>query len=130
MAPSGVLAIGIGFTARDIVQRYLGIAFTIVAIIIGALLSALLSPALALASGAAFLFSELMDLAVYTPLQWRNLLAAVIGSNAVGAIADSAIFLMLAFGSIQFIEGQVIGKLWMTLAAIPVIWLIRNRAER
>jgi uncharacterized PurR-regulated membrane protein YhhQ (DUF165 family) len=126
MAPSGVLAIGLGFTLRDLVQRRLGISYTIVGIILGAAVSALLDPALALASGTAFLFSELLDLFVYTPLQRRNLFAAVIGSNIVGIVADSAIFLGLAFGSFQFIGGQIIGKFWMTLAALPVIWLIRQ----
>src|SRR5512145_956287 len=49
MAPSGVLAIGLGFTLRDLVQRHLGVRWTVLAIIAGAGLSALLSPALALA---------------------------------------------------------------------------------
>jgi len=130
MAPSGVLAIGLGFTLRDLVQRRLGIKYTIIGILIGALLSFLIDPFLGLASGAAFLFSELMDLGVYTPLQKRNLFAAIIGSNIVGLIADSAIFLGLAFGSLAFIEGQIIGKLWMTLLALPVIWLIRRWDEQ
>ncbi len=126
MAPSGVLAIGLGFTLRDLVQRRLGVSYTAVGIILGAAVSAFLSPSLALASGTAFLLSELLDLFVYTPLQKRNLFAAVIGSNIVGIIADSAIFLWLAFGSLQFITGQIIGKFWMTLIALPVIWFIRQ----
>lgn len=125
MAPSGVLAIGIGFTLRDLVQRRLGLAWTFGGIAIGALLSSFLSPALALASGAAFLLSELLDLFVYTPLQKKNLYVAVVASNVVGLIADSAVFLTLAFGSLAFIEGQIIGKLWMTLLALPVLHWIR-----
>ncbi|OQY47284.1 MAG: hypothetical protein B6242_05430 [Anaerolineaceae bacterium 4572_78] len=126
MAPSGVLAVGLGFTLRDLVQRRLGLMFTIVGIIIGAAISALLSPQLAFASGMAFLLSETLDLFVYTPLQKRNLFVAVIASNIVGLIADSIVFLSLAFGSLQFIEGQIIGKFWMTLLALPFIWLIRQ----
>lgn len=125
-APSGVLAIGLGFTLRDLVQRTLGLKWTILAILVGATLSAWLNPFLALASGSAFLFSELMDLGVYTPLQRRNLLLAVVGSNIVGLIADSVIFLSLAFGSLMFLEGQIIGKLWMTALALPIIYLIRR----
>lgn len=126
MAPSGVLAIGLGFTLRDLVQRHLGVKWTILAILVGATLSALLSPSLALASGTAFLLSEMLDLAVYTPLQRRNLVGAVVASNVVGLIADSMIFLTLAFGSLEFLPGQVIGKMLMTLAALPVIWYIKD----
>jgi queuosine precursor transporter len=128
-APSGVLAIGLGFTLRDLVQRHLGVKWTILAVIIGAGLSAYLSPALALASGTAFLLSEMLDLAVYTPLQERNLTGAVMASNMVGLVVDSVAFLTLAFGSLAFLPGQIIGKSLMTLAALPVIWVIRKREE-
>ena len=59
----------------------------------GVALSALLDCSLALASGLAFLVSETLDLMVNTPLQRRNLVAAFIGSNIVGLVVDSAIFL-------------------------------------
>ena len=70
--------------------------------------------------GSCVLFSELADFAVYTPLQvgW---LRAVVASNIVGAVVDSALFLWLAFGTLDFITGQVVGKLYMTAAAIVVI---------
>lgn len=125
-APSGVLAIGLGFTLRDLVQRGLGVKWTMVGIIAGAILSAWLNPFLALASGSAFLFSETMDLGVYTPLQKRNLFVAVIGSNIVGLIADSVIFLWLAQIPMSFLLGQVIGKGWMTLLALPIVWWMRK----
>lgn len=98
-------------------------------IVIGAGLSAWLSPALAVASGLAFLLSEGLDLLVYSPLQKRNLITAVVASNVVGVIVDSAVFLWLAFGSLQFIEGQIIGKLIMTLLALPVVWWMRSRRQ-
>ncbi len=130
MAPSGVLAIGLGFTLRDLVQRRLGAGWTIIGIVAGAVLSAWLSPALALASGVAFLFSELADLVVYTPLQRRNLIAAVLASNLVGLVVDSILFLSLAGIPMIFLPGQIIGKLWMTVLALPVIWLMRRRDKR
>lgn len=130
MAPSGVLAIGLGFTLRDLVQRHLGVGYSVLAIVAGAGLSALLSPALALASGAAFLLSEGLDLAVYTPLQKRNLIGAVLASNVVGLVVDSVVFLLLAFGSLEFLPGQIIGKALMTLAALPVIWWMRQETGR
>lgn len=96
----------------------------------GAVLSGLLDPALAFASAAAFLLAESLDLLVYTPLQRRNLFAAVIGSNIVGIAVDSVVFLYLAGIPLMFIEGQIIGKFYMTLAALPVIWWIRRRDLR
>ena len=67
-APSGVLMIGLALVLRDLVQRRLGKLWALVAIAVGAALSGLVaSGALVVASGAAFLFSELADFAVYTP---------------------------------------------------------------
>ena len=125
-APSGVLAIGIGFTLRDLVQRRLGVKVAMLAIVAGALLSATLDTSLALASGVAFLLAESLDLFVYTPLQRRHLVGAVVASNIVGLVVDSIAFLTIAFGSLSLFEGQVIGKAWMTLAAIPVVFAIRE----
>jgi hypothetical protein len=98
-------------------------------IAVGALLSAYLSPSVALASGVAFLVSEMLDLMVYTPLQARNLILATVASNVVGLVVDSALFLSLAFGSLRFIEGQIIGKAWMTLVALPIVAWIRRAEE-
>ena len=126
-APSGILAIGIAFTARDAVQRLLGVRWAIGAVVVGAGLSAGIAPALAMASGAAFLLSETLDLAVYTPLQRRNLVGAVAASNVVGLVVDSAVFLFLAFGSLAFIEGQILGKLYMTMLALPGVWVLKRR---
>jgi len=124
-APSGVLAIGIGFTLRDLVQRRLGVKVVVVAVVVGALLSAALDTSLALASGMAFLIAEMLDLFVYTPLQRRSLIGAVVASNIVGIVVDSIVFLTIAFGSLSLLQGQVIGKAWMTLAAIPIVYAIR-----
>ena len=128
MAPSGVLLIGLALVLRDMVQRRLGRAAGLTAIVAGALLSgAVAPPALVYASSAAFLLSELADFAVYTPLQDRGLVLAVLASSVVGLIADSVLFLWLAFGSLDFLAGQVLGKLWMVLATLPFIHWIRKR---
>ncbi len=124
-APSGVLAIGAAFTLRDLVQRRLGLRWTVLAISVAAALSAALDPSLALASGMAVLLAEGLDLLVYTPLQRQNLIAAVVTSNVVGVVVDSAVFLSIAFGSLELLEGQIIGKLWMTLLALPVVVGVR-----
>jgi len=127
MAPAGVYFAGLAFTLRDLVQEQLGRTWTVVAILAGAAVSAVISTQFALASGIAFLLSELADFAVYTPLRSRNWLAAVALSNTVGLIADSALFLLLAFGSLEFLAGQVVGKLWMTVLAVALLWIWRRR---
>lgn len=125
MAPAGVYAAGLALTARDLTQDALGRRWVVGAVVIGAALSAALSPALALASGVAFLLSELADFAVYTPLRERRWLLAIAASNAVGLVVDSALFLWLAFGSIDFLAGQLVGKGWATLAAIIALGAYR-----
>lgn len=125
-APSAVLMIGLGLVLRDVVHRMLGWQWAMGAIVAGAALSAFIAaPALVVASAAAFLLSETTDLLVYAPLQRRHLTWAVVLSGVVGALVDSAVFLLLAFGSLDFFAGQMVGKLWMTLLALPVLMLMR-----
>ena len=127
-APSGVLMIGLALVLRDLVQRSLGAKWAAGAILFGAGLSALFAPtALVVASAVAFLLSEFADFAVYTPLQRKRLVLAVFASSVVGLVIDSAVFLYLAFGSLDFIVGQIVGKAWMVVAALPVIHLMRKR---
>ncbi len=127
MAPSGVTAIGFALVIRDVVQRCLGVGAGLFAIAVGSAASVMVAPpSLVAASGIAFLLSEIADLAVYTPLQRRRLLAAVIASSVVGLVVDSVVFLLIAFGSLSFLPGQIIGKLWAVLAATPAIVLLRR----
>jgi len=78
----------------------------------------------------AFLLSELADFAVYTPLQRRRLVLAVLASGAVGLVVDSVVFLHLAFGSLDFLWAQIVGKGWMQLLALPFVALLRRRDDR
>ncbi len=131
MAPSGVLMIGAALVLRDLVQRRLGVEFGIAAIIAGAAISAgLAPPSLVVASAAAFLLSEFADFAVYTPLARRRLVLAVVASSLIGLIINSIVFLWLAFGSLDFLTGQIIGKVLMVLIAIPFVAYLRRRDER
>lgn len=131
MSPSGVLMIGLALVLRDLVQRRLGPGPAVIAILAGAALSAALAPpALVLASTTAFLLSELADMAVYTPLQRRRLVLAVVASSIAGLVVDSAVFLYLAFGNLDYLAGQIVGKLWMVLIALPFIVVLRRRDQR
>jgi len=131
MAPSGVMMVGVALVLRDLVQRRLGAVMSALAILCGTALSAMLAPpSLVLASGVAFLLSEFADLAVYTPLARRRLVVAVVASSVVGLVVDSIVFLWLAFGSLDFLPGQVVGKGWMVLLSIPFVAWLRRRDER
>lgn len=123
LAPSGVIVVGCALVLRDLVQRTSGIAWALAAVAVGCALSWLVAdPHIALASAAAFLISELADFAVYTPLQRRGLIVAVVASAGIGLAVDSVAFLWLAFGSLDFLAGQIVGKAWAVLASVPLIY--------
>ena len=128
MAPSGVYAAGVTFVARDVVQRAWGRRAALLAIALGAVLSTLVSPRLAMASGSAFLFSELADFAVYTPLRRHTFVGAVFASGVVGSIVDSLIFLAVAdIPLAAALPGLLLGKLWVQLLALPLAAWLRRR---
>lgn len=128
MAPSGVLMIGAALALRDAVHEALGRAWVLALVLAGAGLSLLLSPpALALASAAAFLLSELADFAVYDRLRKRGLALAVAASGVVGAILDSVLFSWLAFGEVKWAAGLILAKLYASAAY--ALWLA-SRARR
>jgi uncharacterized PurR-regulated membrane protein YhhQ (DUF165 family) len=123
--------IGAALVLRDLLQRRLGVHWAFGAISVGTALSAFLAPpSLVIASATAFLLSEIADLSVYTPLQRRRLTLAVAASSLVGLVVDSVFFLFLAFGSLEFLAGQVIGKAWMVLFTLPLVSWLRKRDER
>jgi uncharacterized PurR-regulated membrane protein YhhQ (DUF165 family) len=135
MAPAGVLFAGLAFGLRDVLHELGGVRLVLGAIATGTILAYLIEDGfkipgglvpIAVASAAAFLIAELADLAVYAPLREKHWPAAVIGSNIVGSIVDSALFLVLAFGSISYLTGQVVGKAAMIVVALPLVWLARN----
>jgi len=129
MATAGTYAAGAAFVARDAVQDTAGRLAVLGVIVAGAALSWWAStPALAVASGAAFLLSEACDMAIYTPLRRRGYVRAAIASNLVGSAVDTVVFLWLAgFGltGVTF-GGQMVGKAWITLAVVGVVLAVRS----
>ena len=116
-APSGVLWVGLAFTLRDAVQSTLGRRWAVLAILAGAVLSYAVAPSLAWGAACAIQRSE-----IYTPLVERNrVVPAVLLSNTLGLLLDTFVFLWLAFHSLDFWQGQVIGKAWMTLLALVIL---------
>jgi uncharacterized PurR-regulated membrane protein YhhQ (DUF165 family) len=133
-APAGVYFAGLAFGLRDALHETAGRHWVLAAITLGAATSYLIEDAvtipggiapIAIASAAAFLLSELADLAVYEPLRTRSWPAAVALSNTIGAVVDSALFLWLAFGGLDHLAGNVVGKVAMTAVAVPIVGGVR-----
>lgn len=130
-APSGVLWAGLALTLRDLVQERAGRRWTVAAILVGAVLSlAVAEPFVAVASATAFLVSELADFAVYSPLRRRGFLRAVVASNVVGSVVDSALFLLVAGFPLALLAGLVVGKWAMTLPVLVLVVLARRSGWR
>jgi queuosine precursor transporter len=134
LVTAGTYAAGLSLGLRDAVHHLGGIRWSLAAIAVGVALSAALGDGrIALASAVAFGVAELLDLAVYVPLRRRNWRPAVIASHAVGAIADTVLFLWIAgFGvTWQTVGGQLLVKaVWMTLLALAVGEVIVRAVRR
>jgi uncharacterized PurR-regulated membrane protein YhhQ (DUF165 family) len=128
MAPAGVFAAGLAFTFRDFLHDLGGRKWVIAAVILGAALSYFIEDVnkIAIASGVAFLCSEFLDFLIYTPLREKHWPAAVLVSNTAGLVLDSFLFLWLAFGSLDFFWGQVVGKFYMTIPFVVAIYFYRR----
>lgn len=128
MAPSGVLMIGLALVLRDWLHELAGWRWSFVAVLIGGALSLAFSPpALAVASAAAFTLAELADLAVYARLRDRGKALAVMASQVAGATLDSALFVYLAFGSLEFSAGTTLAKIYAG-AAVALFLAVRRKA--
>jgi uncharacterized PurR-regulated membrane protein YhhQ (DUF165 family) len=137
LAPAGVFFAGLGFLLRDALHELGGRSWVLACIAAGSCLSWWVGAdvtipgghvPIAVASGCAFLLSELADMSVYEPLRRRALASAVGLSQVVGAAVDSALFLILAFGSLSLFWGQFVGKTLMVLPVVAVLLLWRARA--
>jgi len=128
MAPIGVYFAGLVFSIRDALHETSNKYWILGAIIVGAIVSYSIEDGgkIAFASGSAFLFSELADFAVYSPLRAKGKIKALLASNAVGLVADSTLFLYLAFGSLEFLSGQVVAKEYMTAGVILLMFAYRG----
>jgi uncharacterized PurR-regulated membrane protein YhhQ (DUF165 family) len=126
---AGTYAAGLALLLRDVVQDACGWRWVLAGIATGALLTAVTSPALAVASAVAFLLAELLDMAVYTPLRDRGWARAALASGLVGALVDTYAFLALAGFPItgQTVGGQLVGKaLWATALPVFVVLVVRQ----
>ena len=124
MWPPVSLIVGFVFVARDFAQREIGHK-VLLAMLAGAAISYVMAgPAVATASAAAFLVSEVADWAVYSFTR-RPLSQRILFSSALGAPIDSVVFLggiglLSAAGVVAMTASKMVG-------ALIVWWLIRRR---
>jgi uncharacterized PurR-regulated membrane protein YhhQ (DUF165 family) len=127
-ATAGTYLAGLAFVARDAVQDTAGRLVAVGALAAGAAVSWFAStPQLALASAAAFGLSEMVDMAIYTPLRRRGYVRAAVASNLVGSVVDTLVFLTIAgFGLAPVVvAGQLVGKAWVTAAIVAGVVGVR-----
>lgn len=131
-ATAGTYLAGLTFVLRDTVQDTAGRRAALALIVAGAVLSyAVSDPRIALASGLAFLASELADLTIYTPLRRRGYVRAAVASNVAGAVVDTFLFLAVAgFPIAGAWQGQLVGKLTITAAVVALVLGVRGAVLR
>lgn len=125
LVPAGSYLAGLALGLRDAIHEKAGIPWVWAGITTGTAISLLAGDGrIALASGAAFALSELLDLLLYSKLRHRGWRKAFVASNAVGAVLDTALFLWLSgFGlTMQSLGGQVLVKaVWVSGFALLVV---------
>jgi queuosine precursor transporter len=117
VAPGGVFAIGAVLVTRDWINQ-LAPKLSLALIPVASGISYGVGEAagwtalqrIALASVAAFCVSEAAEFLVFAPVRRRSLTLGVAASGSVGIALDSYVFLSIAFGSLAFFDGQMIGK--------------------
>lgn len=128
---AGTFMAGFALIARDWVQLTNRRRVLFGAILAGSAVSAVTStPQLAVASGVAFLVSELIDTAVFTPLRDRSLPVAVIMSSLIAAPVDTVLFLWIAGFPVTWaaVAGQVLVKTALALVVAAYLQWRRVRA--
>ena len=119
--PAGAVMIGLTFSLRDFVQRRFGKWRCWYWTLAAAVLSAVFSLDVAVASVAAFLVSEAADWAVFT-FSGGSFKRRVFLSNLLGTPLDSLVFVPIVFGWFwPAIIGQALIKFVSSLAVVPFI---------
>ena len=122
---------GLVLVVRDFAQREIGHEVLIAMVFALALTAHFAGKELALASGLAFLISELVDWAMFTFTRLK-LSTRVLASSAIAAPMDTSVFLFLAerIRPDQFtmpnVTMSIIGKM---VGALVIWWLLRLRKQ-
>lgn len=122
--PPVSLVVGFVFVVRDFAQRESGHR-VLLAMLVGAVISYFMaSPAVAVASAAAFLVSELTDWVVYSftrrPLSQRILFSSVISTPVDSIVFLAGVGILSGAGVIAMTASKLLG-------ALIVWWMVRRR---
>ena len=98
----GALTYPVSYFVTDLTNRWYGPARARRVVYIGFVLAVILSawlasPRIALASGSAFLVSQLMDVAIFNRMRRRRWWQAPLISSVLGSLVDTVLFFFLAF---------------------------------
>lgn len=123
LVPYGTIFAGVVLVARDVVQDETHAWWLIPALItVGGLVSfGVAPPTIAAASVLAFVVSELADWAIYTPLRRHGWVVAAMVSSIIGGAIDSALFLRVAFDSVDGWLPLAIAK---TIVVTGTVWSV------
>lgn len=115
--------IGAALLLRDAVHEFWGRSTTIVLILLGGLVSVpFVGSHLLVASLLAFFVSEMADFFVYDRFRKQNKGTAVLASGVVGAALDTALFSYVAFGTLAWQPGLLLGKMYATLSVSAYLY--------
>jgi uncharacterized PurR-regulated membrane protein YhhQ (DUF165 family) len=123
------------FLGSIVAANWLSTHYGLVPVVAGPGLSVMVSDGrIAVASGLAFLVSEFVDMAVYTPLRKRSRAWAVVASSIVSAPVDTVLFLWVSGFGVTWpaIEGQFLVKaaIGAAVALLLAGWRWSRRDER
>ena len=133
----GALTFPVAFLVTDLTNRAYGPARTRRVVYVGFAIAVLLSYLLvdariALASGTAFLVSQLCDIFIFDRLRKRPWWQAPLGSSAIAATLDTALFFSLAFYGtmvpwVTLGLGDVVAKFAMAAIMLIPFGILRSR---
>lgn len=98
----GALSYPVAFLVTDITNRTLGVRIARHVVVVGFVAAVVISllianPRIALASGSAFLFAQLLDVTIFDRLRRLSWWKAPVISSVVASLVDTIIFFSLAF---------------------------------
>lgn len=119
--PAGAVAIGLTFSARDLVQERYGKFGCWFWMLFASVITFFFNQQLALASVCAFLISEFSDWAIYSTTR-GSVEKRLLLSNLIATPLDSVVFVLLAFGPLwPVVWGQTFIKMISSLLVLPLI---------